>query len=85
MAGFAERIWKMGKRASAFSPMARCGCWGAHFKRIRYKLEGSFVKDLSNSLKTFHYFATLLQNDRGGRAAALLFEGLREAFFKKFP
>ena len=43
--------------------------------------ERSFVKNPSNSLKTFRYFATLLQNDR--RAEPLpAFEGLREAFFK---
>ena len=32
--------------------------WSANFER-------SFEKDLSNSLKTFTHFATLLKNDRG--------------------
>ena len=41
--------------------------------------EGFFVKNPSNSLKTFVNFATMLQNDEK------VFEGLRETFFKKFP
>ena len=49
------------------------------------KLERSFVKDPSNSLKSraeaLHpsHFAALLQNYKK------VFEGLRETFFKKFP
>ena len=34
LARFAERIWEMGKRASAISSVARYGRLGAHFKRI---------------------------------------------------
>ena len=34
LARFAERIWEMEQRASAFSSMARFGRLGAHFKRI---------------------------------------------------
>ena len=30
-----------------------------------FKIERSFVKDLSNSLKTFYHFATMLQNILG--------------------
>ncbi len=43
-----------------------------------YSFERFFVKDLSNSLKTFCSFATLSQKDKS-------FEGLKETFFKKFP
>ncbi len=34
LAGFAERIWKMGQRASTISSVARRGHLGAHFKRV---------------------------------------------------
>ena len=44
-----------------------------------YNFERSFVKALSNSLKNFPFFATALQNNEK------IFEGLREAFSKKFP
>jgi len=40
--------------------------------RLDYNFERFFVKNPSNSLKTFTHFATLLQNDRGRRGAALL-------------
>ena len=43
------------------------------------KFERFFAKDLSSSLKTFINFVTLLQNNEK------FFEGLREAFLKKFP
>ena len=34
LAGFAERIWEMGQRASTISEMAGRGSLGAHFKRV---------------------------------------------------
>ena len=39
LARFAERIWEMGKRASAISSVARYGRLGAHFKRIGEALQ----------------------------------------------
>ena len=39
LARFAERVWEIGKRASAISSVARCGCLGAHFKRIGEALQ----------------------------------------------
>ena len=52
--------------------------------RENYYFERFFVKNPSNSLKTFRYFATMLQNDKGAGLCPA-FEGLREAFFKNFP
>ena len=69
LARLAKRIWEMGQCASTFSSVARFGRLGAYFKHIGYKLERSFFKDLSNSLKSraaaLHpsHFATLLQNN----------------------
>ena len=34
LAGFAERIWEMGQRASTISSVAGRGSLGAHFKRV---------------------------------------------------
>ena len=53
MAGFAERVWEMGKCASAISSMARCGYLGTHFKRLgetsRLRMADDRCKPLQSS------------------------------------